>query len=470
VAGPRPNWQTLQSALDGEVVLPDSPAYDEATTPFNARFHHVRPRAVVRCGTPQDVAETISFVTRHGLEAVPRGGGHCFAGHSSTRGVVIDVAPMHAVRVAEGVAAVGAGARLGDLYEALQTEGLTIPGGTCPDVGIAGLTLGGGLGILGRKHGLTCDNLIAAEVVVADGRVLSCDEDHNEDLFWALRGAGAGNLGVVTSFVFRTVPAPRATNFHVAWPHIRAAAAIEAWQSWAPMGPDELTTSLKITTTDHADRPPSVDVYGAFLGDRSDAGAFLGTLVARVGADPSWSWLDSLSFTETRHFWAQLPTAGEHAGTGPPPEETEHPYFVSKSEFFGRPLPPEAIGLLLETFSRARVRGAARELDFMPWGGAYNRVPAHATAFVHRDELFQLKHSVVIDPEASTAIKHAALRHVQESWASVHRWGTGRVFPNFADPDLGQWADAYHGSNQGRLLQVKARYDPGGFFHAPRSL
>ena len=117
-----------------------------------------------------------------------------------------------------------------------------------------------------------------------------------------------------------------------------------------------------------------------------------------------------------------------------------------------------------------RTSGESRELDFMPWGGAYNRVPAHATAFVHRDELFQLKHSVVVDPEASTTVKHAALRHVQESWAAVHRWGSGRVFPNFADPDLDQWADAYNGSNQGRLLQVKARYDPGEFFHPPRSL
>jgi len=114
--------------------------------------------------------------------------------------------------------------------------------------------------------------------------------------------------------------------------------------------------------------------------------------------------------------------------------------------------------------------GRPRELDFMPWGGAYNRVPPDATAFVHRDELFQLKHAVVVDPQASTDEKQAAHRWVTRSWAWVHRWGSGRVFQNFADPELEDWAGAYYGPNYRRLVRVKARYDPAGFFHPPQSL
>jgi FAD/FMN-containing dehydrogenase len=178
MARPMPGWEALQGVIAGEVVLPASPAYEELPKPFNARFHDVRPQAIVLGATPQDVSETISFAGRHGLENATRSGGHCFAGRSVSRGVVIDVAPMRSVSVSGGVATVGAGARLGDVYESLQEHGLAIPAGTCPPVGVAGLTLGGGLGILGRAYGVTSDHLIAVQIVLADGRVLECEENH----------------------------------------------------------------------------------------------------------------------------------------------------------------------------------------------------------------------------------------------------------------------------------------------------
>jgi FAD/FMN-containing dehydrogenase len=219
----RPDWSTLGDAIDGEVVLPESPAYDRVPQPFNRRFGDVLPLAVVRCASPEDAAETIAFLTRHDLESATRSGGHCFAGHSSTTGVAVDVTPMASVTVADGVATVGAGARLGRVYDALQDHGRAIPAGTCPPVGIAGLALGGGLGILGRRYGLTSDLLVRVQIVLADGRILECDNNHHDDLFWALRGAGAGNVGVVTSFHFRTVPAPDVTNVHATWPYLEAA-------------------------------------------------------------------------------------------------------------------------------------------------------------------------------------------------------------------------------------------------------
>src|SRR5262245_66395813 len=126
-----------------------------------------------------------------GVPTATRSGGHCFEGRSSTEGIVIDVTAMDTVSVSEGVATVGAGARLGDVYDSLNALDLTVPAGSCPSVGIAGLTLGGGLGILGRKFGLTSDHLVAAQVVLADGRIVACDDDHDRELFWAMRGAGS---------------------------------------------------------------------------------------------------------------------------------------------------------------------------------------------------------------------------------------------------------------------------------------
>jgi FAD/FMN-containing dehydrogenase len=465
-----PGWDALQAGIAGEVVLPGSPAYEELSTPFNARFHDVRPQAIVLCATPQDVAETISFAGRHGLACATRSGGHCFAGHSVTRGLVIDVTLMGSVSVSGDLAVVGAGARLGSVYASLQEHGLAIPAGTCPPVGVAGLTLGGGLGILGRRYGVTSDHLLAAQIVLADGRVLDCDEHHERDLFWALRGAGAGNFGVVTSLLFRTIPAPQVTNFHLVWPPARAATIIQAWQGWAPVGPDELAASLKLTVAGELDQPASVDVYGALLGTRSDATELLDELVVRAGAAPGLTWVKQLSFSETRRFWADLPVGEAGAGHGPHAPSAQHPYLVAKSEFFTRPLPAEAVAALVANLVQGRPAGESRELDFMPWGGAYNRVPPDATAFVHRDARFQLKHAVVVDLQASTDEQQAARRWVTRSWAAVHRWGSGRVFQNFADPQLEDWAHAYYGGNYDRLVRVKARYDPAGFFHFHQSL
>jgi FAD/FMN-containing dehydrogenase len=466
-----PDWESLRRGIDGEVALPGSPAYQAARPPFNARFRDVRPSAIVSCASPQDAGEAIVFARRHGLELVARAGGHSFAGHSSTRGVLVDVTPMRSVTVDRGVATVGAGARLGEVYEALQDHDLAIPGGTCPPVGVAGLTLGGGLGILGRKYGVTSDQLIAAEVVLADGRVLRCDDHHEQDLFWALRGAGAGNFGVVTTLVFRAVPAPQTTtNVHLAWPFAQAGAVVQAWQRCAPTGPDELAASLKITAGDDPDRPPAVDVYAAFHGSRADAAELVEGLVGQVGADPTATRLTPMTWPQTRRFWAELGEDGEGAGESPAPRPPDAVGLYAKSEFFPRPLPPEAIAALLEAFGAGRTSGEARELDFMPWGGAYNRRPPQASAFVHRDQLFQLKHAVVVDPDAAPASQAAAHRAATRSWASVHPWGSGRVFQNFADPDLEDWPAAYYGPNYPHLVRIKAHYDPSNLFHFPQSL
>ncbi len=361
-----PSWEALQREMTGEVALPGSPAYEELPRPFNARYHHVRPQAVVLCSGPQDVAETISFARRYGLENAMRSGGHSFAGYSSTPGIIIDVTPMGSVSVSGGVATVGAGARLGGVYEALEDHGLTIPAGTCPPVGAVGLTLGGGLGILGRRYGVTSDHLIRAQIVMADGRLIECDETHDQDLFWALRGAGAGNFGVVTSLVFRAIPAPAVTNFHLAWTRSYAGAVIDAWQEWAPVGPDELAASLKVTASGAIEQEPSVDVYGALLGTESDATALADELVVRVRSDPTSASREQMSFPETRRFWAELGGAEGVAGEAPRPQQ---PYLFSKSEFFRRRLPTGAIGSLVKTFSLGRPPGESRELDFMPWGG-----------------------------------------------------------------------------------------------------
>jgi FAD/FMN-containing dehydrogenase len=451
-----PDWKALAHAIAGEVVAPGSPDYEAVRRPAIATFDHVRPQAVVRCTTPADVSETLAFARRIGVHVVPRSGGHCFGGRSSTEGIVIDVSPMCSISVVDEMVTVGAGARLGAIYDALAQHGRSLPGGCGPTVGIAGLTLGGGLGLLGRLHGLTSDWLRAAQVVVADGRVIECDEERSTDLFWGLRGAGGGQFGIVTSLVFETVPAPDATGFHLQWTHEHAAAVLEAWQAWAPVAPDELAASVLVST--EGDEHPVVTVLGAMVGSEADGAQPLDELIARAGAEPTAGWRAFGPYREAKRRLSEL---GD-------PDDPRHP--SSKSQFFRSALPAEAIGALVEHLATDRVAGQSRELDFTPWGGAYSRMAPEATAFPHRDARFLLKHGVVLEPEASTTDREAARAWLQRSWELARPWASGGAYVNFPDRDLPDWERAYHGSNYERLRRVKREYDPANVFRFPQAV
>lgn len=459
MTGGSANWDPLREAIGGELILPGSPGYEQARKPALFRYQETRPQAIVKATSAQDVAETIGFARRFGLRTTPRSGGHCFAGRSSAGDIIIDVATMSSVSILDGVTTVGAGTRLGDLYDALAVHGRTIPAGCGPSVGIAGLTLGGGLGILGRKYGLTCDSLLSAEVVLADGRIVQCGEHQDSELFWALRGAGGGHLGVVTSLVFTTVPAPTSTCFHLVWAPAQATAVVDAWQVWAPMAPDELDANLRLTVSGHG-QLAVVNLFGAMLGPEAETDALLSDFIARVGADPVTNFRRALPYREVkRHL----------SGLGSVDSEQDQPprSMFSKSEFFRETLPRKAIAALLDNFATGCGPGQSRELNFTPWGGAYNRIPTDATAFVHRDELFMIEHVATIEPATEPA---AARTWVTGSWASVHPWGSNRVYPNFPDPGLEDWAESYYGTNYDRLLRVKRKYDPGNWFRFPQSL
>ena len=433
-------------------MLPESPGYDAARTPEMRLFGDVRPLAVVRAAAAADVAETLALARRSGLALAVRSGGHCFAGRSSTEGILVDVSPLASVTLDDGTATVGAGTRLGDLYDTLAAHGRTVAAGCGRTVGIAGLALGGGLGLLGRSAGLTCDQLTGAQAVLANGRVVECDEHHDADLFWALRGAGGGSVAAVTSLRLRTLAEPSATSFRLTWPARHAAAVAEAWQAWAPNGPDALAASLLLNAGADASQPVTVAVTGTMVADRAETDAQLGELIARAGAEPVSA--------SSRHA-AYRAAKGDLAEDDDGGAETVG---WCKSEFFARELPPEAIAALVAHLAEHRVEGESRELDFTPWGGAYNRVPAGATAFPHRAARFLLKHAVELPAESPAARRKEARDWLRGSWSSVHPWGSGGAYVNFPDADLGDGGAAYLGSNRDRFARVKARYDPGDTF------
>jgi len=465
-----PGISTLEAAVDGRVVPQGSPGLEDVRKPAWAQFEEIVPEVVVRCRTAADVAETVTFARRVGAELAVRSGGHCFAGRSSTRGILIDLSELRSVSVSDGLATVEAGALLGDVYDRLDADGLTIAAGACPSVGIAGLTLGGGLGILGRRYGLTSDQLLGAQVVLADGRIVDCDEQHEPDLFWALRGAGGGQFGIVTSLLFRTVPAEDLTCFSLAWPYAQAAAAIALWQDWAPDAPDELAASLLVNAAGELDEPV-VTIFGAMLGTKADTTELLRHVVERLEVDPVSTTIEQMPHRAAKLFLAEHAPGVERSDDTTPVAPPRPSLMFARSEFFRRSLPPDAIASLVDSFA-AGGRGPrhACELDFTPWGGAYNRTPTPASAFAHRNERFLLKHAVVLGADTTAHEREAARDWLARSWSIVHPYGSGGVYPSFPDPDLTNWERAYHDVNYERLTEVKARYDRDDLFRFHQSL
>jgi FAD/FMN-containing dehydrogenase len=292
--------------------------------------------------------------------------------------------------------------------------------------------------------------------VLADGRVVVCDAEREPDLFWALRGAGGGQFGVVTQLVLATLPEPRATSFRLDFPPGAAAAVVDAWQRWAPDAPDGLAASLLVTASDDPSEPIAVTVFGAFLGGPSE----LEPLLATLDAEPAASTAEARPYRAMKRLLAE----GDERNAGPP----RHGF--PKSEFFRAALPRERVEALVHHLEAERRAGEARELDFTPWGGAYNRVSAGATAFPHRAERFLLKHDVTIPAAAGAADREAARAWVARSWSLVHPHGGGGAYVNFPDPDLDGWERAYHGANFERLAGVKAAYDPDNVFSFPQSV
>src|SRR5215213_3232212 len=364
--------RTRSAALTGRIIWPQDPGYDEARQSFNARFSRF-PAAVVVCDNKEDVENAVRWARQEGMPVRARSGGHSYEAYSVVDGgLVIDVGGLTDIDVdmSRGEAVISAGVRLLDCYRRLWEHGVTIPAGTCPGIGIAGLSLGGGIGFLSRQYGLTCDNLVAIELVDADGRVLRVSEEEHPDLFWALRGGGGGNFGIATAFTFRVHPIGDVVTCTVSWPWDDVAEVLDAWQRWAPFADERLCVALAVA-------PPSagtISATGLFTGAETELPPLLEPLLQ--AGTPGAPVIQSLPyFTAVEQF------------AGPSITSVR---FKNASALAYNPLPDEAIATLVE-----HLRAAPFESDlvgFFPLGGAVATIEPAATAFPHRQAHFDLQY------------------------------------------------------------------------------
>jgi FAD/FMN-containing dehydrogenase len=446
----------LQHAIRGHVFARGQPGFAQAAHVFNPRFDHVLPDAVARPVDGTDVRDAIRFCTEHDVPVRARSGGHSYAGYATaSRGVVLDLRRLDRITVDQdsGTATVGAGAQLIDVYGALAVDGLTVPGGSCPSVGIAGATLGGGFGLAARHFGLTIDSLVAVEIVTADGLLRSIDAASDPDLLWALKGGGGGNFGVVTAFTFTTHPMPTSsTYFEVTWPWSAADEAIDAWQTWAPQATDGATSILHVESDG-----PRLFANGQYIGQSGQVPAVVKPLLGVTGASLAVN-------TELPYMEVQLLLAGcegraaaacHTVGTAPGgvmPRET----FNAKSDYVARALPAAGRAAMIA----AAEHPGAGDLLCDAYGGAIGWVAPTATAFVHRDPLFCIQYYGA----------GASADWIEQAWRKLRPFVSGMAYQNYIDPALDGWQHAYYGQNLARLEATRARVDPHHVFNFPQAI
>lgn len=442
---------TLRQTLRGIVCLPQEAGYDEARTIWNAMIDR-RPSMVVRCRGAADIMHAVAFARERGVLLAVRAGGHNIAGNAVCEGgLLLDLSLMRGVRVdpARRIARVEPGATLGDFDKEAQAFGLATPLGINSTTGVAGLTLGGGYGWLSRKFGLAIDNLISADVVTADGKLVRTSADENPDLFWALRGGG-GNFGVVSSFEFRLHPVgPTVLSGLIVHPFARARELLAGYRQIAAKAPDELTQWVVLRKAPPLPFLPA-DIHGkeilvfavCYVGDERDGNRALaalrglGTPIADVvGMQPFTTWqtaFDPLLTPGAYNYWKSH-------------------NFVDLGD-----------GLLDVLVNQvAQLPTEECEIFIGQLGGAASRVAPDAMAYPHRSANFAMN---VHTRWRQSADKQRSIDWARTLFAETAPYATGGVYVNFMPEDETDRVSNAYGANYARLTALKSKYDPGNLF------
>jgi FAD/FMN-containing dehydrogenase len=441
----------LRDSFDGRVTAPDDAGYDQARKVFYGKYDR-RPAAIVRPADAAEVAQVVTLAADSGQELAVRSGGHSLAGHSvSEGGIVLDLSEMTALDLdLEGRAAwAQTGLTAGAYTTAVGGHGLATGFGDTASVGIGGLTLGGGVGFLVRRHGLTIDNLLAAEVVTADGRVLQVDAETHPDLFWAIRGGG-GNFGVATRFRYRLHELPSIVGGMLLLPG--SAEVIEALVATAEAAPEELSLIANVMVA-----PPM-----PFLPPAAHGQLVVMTLLCYAG-DAEAGERALAPFRALADPIADMVQPMPYAGLFEPADDMEVVEESARSLFMDG-VDSRAATAIVEQLQATTAPMAVAQLRVL--GGAMARVPAEATAFAHRDRR--------VMAGVGCVYQDAGERPTHEAWAdgfaAALRGGPG-VYVNFlSNEGPGRVREAYPGRTWDRLVEVKRRYDPGNLFRLNQNI
>jgi FAD/FMN-containing dehydrogenase len=433
---------TFRSEFKGEALSPGDEGYEAARTIWNASIDK-HPGLIARCASASDVIRAVKFARANDLLVAVKSGGHNVAGRSlCDDGLVIDLSTMKRVSVDAGTRTVHvqAGALLADLDRETHLHGLAVPAGVVSKTGVAGLTLGGGVGFLVRKYGLTIDNLLSCEVVTADGELVTASAESNPDLFWGLRGGG-GNFGVVTSFVFRAHPVKTVLGGLLLFPRADARAVLRHFREFMATAPEELTAYAGILST-----PEGVPAVGMIVcycgGDLSEGERVLAPL--RQFGTPMLDAIEPMPFPVMQSFLEQ--------------SFPDKSYNYWKSTFV-KSFSDDVIDLLIDHMSRPMSPLTTVVIEY--YAGAPTRVPAAETAFPHRDHLYYIN---IMPQWLDPADNDQHVAWARGVFDALRPYSNGAYLPNFFSDEVPEQSRVAYGDNYARLAQLKTKYDPTNLF------
>lgn len=464
-----PSWDSLRAALNGTLVLPGESTYGQAIQLHQAKWDAIHPQAVAYCKNAADIATCIRFAQDNSIVSSVRSGGHSNAGYSTTPGLVIDVSRLNTVRTTGSTVRLGPGAQGVDIVNTLSALGLQAISGTCPTVAMGGFLQGGGYGPASRKYGTAADRLVSAKVVLADGSTVTASSYDNADLFWALRGGGGGNFGIVTEYEVRPVSVPSLTLFNLTFSWADAVDVVQAWQQWIISGPRELNSQLLFTLATDQGGDPHVILTGTYAGTQSAAETTLNTFMTAHGKPSVTRQVVELPYQQAMMtiFGCGTQTVTECHRVGYSPEAVlPREYNATyRNTLFGKAQTRTAVQNTLARMEASLRPGQFRVLGFFAYGGRVNDYSPSATAYVHRSTQFevgmQLAHTTAAPTQEDRAAGDAWLN---ATFTTAEATGNHESYQNFMDPALPNWQQAYYGRNYPRLQAIKADYDPYRYF------
>jgi FAD binding domain/Berberine and berberine like len=449
------------------MVTPSHPDYAALNILHNKRNYiqpTVMPDLRILCTSTQAVADSVNWLRNHNLAFALRSGGHCYENFSSSADVVIDLRKMGLVTVnaANQTVQVSAGASLWKIYTAVAAQGFAFAGGSCPTVGIAGHALGGGMGLLGRRYGLCCDNMIGVRLVKADGTIIEADATTQPDILWASRGGGGGSFGVATRFTFKIHPLTHVKTFTMTWNFAntsvalaKARAVFNAWQNWAPNAPNDMTAIMTVQRV--AGNQLRLRCIGQTTAASGSNAALLTQLanLTNVQAPASGPTIVKRTF---------LDAVSAFAGG----MDYETIYMDAKSDFVLSPLPTAAINQLFASIMGWPAGNVAALCD--AYGGAISNLAPNATAFPYRAQgTYSIQYYSRWTNGADSNTRIARLAQVYNSMAP-HRAASAPAYVNYCDRGLTNYATSYWSTNAPQLHTIKQALDPANLFQHAQSV
>ncbi|EMF02172.1 twin-arginine translocation pathway signal [Streptomyces mobaraensis NBRC 13819 = DSM 40847] len=463
-------WTRLADRLRGRLVLPSDADYRRAKQLYQVQFDAISPQAVAYCASAADVAACVRFARAHGIPVAARSGGHSAGGYSTTRGLVVDVSGLDSVVRGDRSVRIEPGAQFVDIADTLAPAGLGVSAGYCPTVAAGGFFQGGGMGLFTRSIGIASDKVTSAQVVLADGRTVVASPHRHSDLYWALRGGGGGNFGIVTSYEVTPSPLTDVAAVNLVWTFDQALDMLDGWTRWLTDAPWTVGSGVNVTLTDAG--PGTVPTAAVFLGSVDTGKAFddeIARLVSLVGRPPVGRRKFTAPYKSvlmSLYQCSELTVQQCHRSDTSSGGTLQRPAFGAwRSRLFERTMPREGWAAALKAFDASRFPGQMRQLQISALGGRANTVRRDATAYVHRDSLFSVSYltSNTAGPVPYEA-KSAAWEYVDHGFAVIDPYSNGETYQNFIDPRLPDWRRSYYAENYPRLARIKEKYDPYRLF------